>query len=191
MKTIRRLIGLWLMVAAMPLSAEDTQLTNLPTIYITTREGIDPYDKEHELRCLVSIINGTERLTDSAAIRQRGNASRDFPKKPYHLRFDTKHSVVGSPATAKRWTLINNYGDKTLMRNLLAFDLSRRLDMPYTPFGRAVDVVVNGDYKGCYQLCDQVHVHANRVEVDEGGFLIEADAYATDEKVYFWLPNGT
>ena len=174
-----------------PLLAQEVQRTNLPTVYITTRDGAEPYDKEHELRCRVTIIDGAERLTDSASVRLRGNASKDFPKKPYHLRFDTKHSVLGSPATAKRWTLINNYGDKTLMRNLLAFDLSRRLEMPYTPFGRAVDVVFNGDYKGCYQLCDQVHVHANRVEVDEGGFFFEADAYATDEKVYFWSDNGT
>lgn len=186
-----------LQIAAMPISAaekqvaDEVQLTNLPTVYITTRDGNEPYDKEHELRCRVTIVDGTSRLTDSAAVRLRGNASKNFPKKPYHIKFDTKHSVLGSPAAAKRWTLINNYGDKTLMRNLLAFDLSRRLEMPYTPFGRAVDVVLNNNYKGCYQLCDQIHVHQGRVEVDEGGFLIEADAYATDEKVYFWSDNGT
>lgn len=190
-KQIRLQTIVLMLVAAMTAAAEEVQLTNLPTVYITTRDGYEPYDKEHELRCRVTIINGTERLTDSAAVRLRGNASKDFPKKPYHIKFDTKHSVLGSPATAKRWTLINNYGDKTLMRNLLAFDLSRRLEMPYTPFGRAVDVVMNGDYKGCYQLCDQIHVHKGRVEVNEGGFLIEADAYADNEKVWFWSNNGT
>ena len=167
------------------------QLTNLPTVYITTEDGQEPYDKVHEIRCFIRVVDGTSVLDDSALIRLRGNASKDFPKKPYHIRFDKKHSVVGSPAKARRWTLINNYGDKTLMRNLLAFELSRRLEMPYTPFGRAVDVVVNNDYKGCYQLCDQIHVHKGRVEVDEGGFLIEADAYAYDEDVYFTSNKGT
>jgi len=163
----------------------EPQLTNLPTVYITTADGEAPYDKLHEMRSRVVIVNSGNRLIDSASVRLRGNASMNFPKKPYHIRFDTKHSVLGSPATAKRWTLINNYGDKSLMRNLLAFDLSRRLEMPYTPFGTPVDVVVNGDYKGCYQLCDQIHVHKNRVEVDEGGFLIEVDAYANDEDLWF------
>ena len=196
-----RRTGIWMMVAAMQVvaiqitaeerqTAEEVQLTNLPTVYITTQDGTEPYDKEHPLRCRVCIIDGNTRLVDSAAIRERGNFSRNFPKKPYHIKFDTKHSVLGSPASAKRWTLINNYGDKTLMRNLLAFDLSRRLEMPYTPFGRAVDVVLNGQYKGCYQLCDQIQVHKGRVEVDEGGFLIEADAYADNEKVWFWSNNG-
>lgn len=169
----------------------EVQVTNLPTVYISTVNGVQPYDKEHELRCRVCIVDGQTRLIDSATVRLRGNASMNFPKKPYHIRFDTKHSVCGSPASARRWTLINNYGDKTLMRNLLAFDLSRRLEMPYTPFGCAVDVVVNGDFKGCYQLCDQIHVHKNRVEVDEGGFLIEADAYASDEDVWFTSAKGT
>lgn len=180
-----------LLLACSAFAQTEAQLTNLPTVYITTQSGEEPYDKVHELRCRVVIVNGNDRLIDSAAIRERGNYSRGFPKKPYHLRFDTKHSVLGSPATAKRWTLINNYGDKTLMRNLLAFDLSRRLQMPYTPFGTPVDVVLNGDYKGCYQLCDQVHVHKNRVEVDEGGFFIEADAYAYDEDLWFTSNKGT
>lgn len=172
-------------------TAETQQLTNLPTVYIDTRSGQDPYDKTHELRCLIRIIDNDVLLTDSGKVRLRGNASKDFPKKPYHLRFDSKQHVLGSPAKAKRWTLINNYGDKSLMRNILAFDLSRRLELPYTPFIRAVDVVVNGDYKGCYQLCDQIEVKKNRVNVDKGGFLIEADAYAQNERAWFWSDRYT
>ena len=191
MKRVSSFIVSLLLVSIAASAQNETQLTNLPTVYITTRNGQEPYDKEHEIRCRVVILNGSERLIDSAAIRERGNYSRGFPKKPYHLRFDTKHSVLGSPASAKRWTLINNYGDKTLFRNLLAFNLSRRLEMPYTPFGTPVDVVLNGDYKGCYQLCDQVHVHKNRVEVDPGGFFIEADAYADDEDLWFTSNHGT
>lgn len=171
---------------------EAQQLTNLPTVYIDTRDGQDPYDKEHELRCSIRIIDNGVLLTDSGKVRLRGNFSKDFPKKPYHIRFDTKQQVLGSPAKAKRWTLINNYGDKSLMRNILAFDLSRRLELAYTPFVRAVDVVVNGDYKGCYQLCDQIEVKKNRVGVDKDGFLIEVDAYAYGEKAWFhsdrWTP---
>ncbi|MBQ3942633.1 MAG: CotH kinase family protein, partial [Bacteroidales bacterium] len=57
---------------------------------------------------------------------------------------------LSAPGKAKKWTLLNNYGDKTLMRNLLAFELSRCFEMPYTPFGQAVDVLLNGEYKGNY-----------------------------------------
>ena len=181
------------------------QLTNLPTVVIHTKNDELPYDKEHDIDCYVSIISndGKTILTDSAGIRERGNASRGFPKKPYRIKFANKHQVLGSPANAKKWTLINNYGDKTLMRNQLAFELSRRFGMPYTPFCAYVDVVVNGDYKGCYQLCDQIEVRKNRVDITEmtprdnsgvaltGGYFIEADAYAGGEVSMFWSNYGT
>ena len=183
------------------------QLTNLPTVVIHTQDNVAPYDKEHEITCLVTIISndGASVLTDTATIRERGNYSRGFPKKPYRIKFANKHNVLGSKANAKKWTLINNYGDKTLMRNQLAFELSRRFGMPYTPLCAYVDVVLNGDYKGCYQLCDQIEVRKNRVDIEEmtpednsgetltGGYLIEVDAYAEEEpeQSMFWSDKGT
>lgn len=169
------------------------QLTNLPTVVIHTLNNEEPYDKINEIDCFISIIsdNGQTLLADSAQIRLRGNASMGFPKKPYRIKFAHKHKVLGAPASAKKWTLINNYGDKTLMRNQLAFELSRRFGMPYTPFCAYVDVIVNGDYKGCYQLCDQIEVKKGRVDIEEGGYLIEADAYAGSEASMFWSAKGT
>ena len=88
------------------------------------------------------------------------------------------------------------------MRNLLAFELSRRLGMAYTPFGTAVDVLLNGEYKGCYQLCDQVNINKNRVNITEmtpednegialtGGYFVEIDAYADQEKSWFNSNKG-
>ena len=178
------------------------QLTNLPTVSIKTQDAIEPYDKENHILSTITIIsdNGTKILQDKGTTRLRGNASMDFPKKPYRIKFDHKQQVLDAPANAKKWTLINNYGDKTLMRNTLAFELSRWLKMPYTPYCKAVDVILNGEYKGCYQLCDQVEVHKNRVEVDKlqpndtiinGGYLIEVDAYAYNEMSMFYSDYGT
>lgn len=180
------------------------QVTNLPTVSIHTKDGVIPYDKEHEIVSQLTIIsdNGTKLLSEPGTTRERGNASRDFPKKPYRIKFNEKQHVLDAPAKAKKWTLINNYGDKTLMRNLLAFELSKRLGMLYTPYGTAVDVLLNGEYKGCYQLCDQIQVHKGRVEVTEmtpkdndgvaltGGYLIEIDAYANREKSWFTSNAG-
>lgn len=140
---------------------------------------------------------GTKIQSDTLQIRGRGNASWGFPKKPYRIKLARARHLMGMSADAKNWTLINNYGDKTLMRNLLAFDVSRRLDMAWTPEGRLVDVIFNGEYKGTYQLCDQVQVHEDRVAVTKmektdnygdfvtGGYLIELDAYASGEPKWF------
>ena len=180
------------------------QVTNLPTVSIHTLNNEIPYDKEHQIVSQLTIISndGTKLLSEPGTTRERGNASRTFPKKPYRIKFDKKQRVLDAPGKAKKWTLINNYGDKTLMRNLLAFELSRRLGMPYTPYGTAVDVLLNGEYKGCYQLCDQVQVHKNRVDITEmtsadnsgialtGGYFVEVDAYANQESSWFSSNKG-
>ena len=180
------------------------QLTNLPTVSIHTLDNELPYDKIHQIVSQHTIIsdNGSKLLSESGTIRERGNYSRSFPKKPYRIKFDKKQRVLEAPAKAKKGTLINNYGDKTLMRNLLAFELSRRLGMTYTPYGTAVDVILNGEYKGCYQLCDQVDINKNRVNITEmtsednegialtGGYFVEIDAYADQEKSWFRSNKG-
>lgn len=180
------------------------QLTNLPTVSIHTQNNEIPYDKIHQIVSQLTIIsdNGTKLLSESGTTRERGNYSRSTPKKPYRIKFDKKQRVLDAPAKAKKWTLINNYGDKTLMRNLLAFELSRQLGMTYTPFGTAVDVLLNGEYKGCYQLCDQVNINKHRVNITEmtpqdnegsaltGGYFVEIDAYADQEKSWFYSNKG-
>ncbi|MBR5716807.1 MAG: CotH kinase family protein [Bacteroidales bacterium] len=181
------------------------RITNLPTVTIHTIDNTVPRDKVNEISAQITIIGDSTcaLLSEPGTIRERGNASRGFPKKPWRIKFNSKQHVLDAPAHAKKWTLINNYGDKTLMRNLLVFELSERLGMPYTPYGRAVDVLLNGEYKGCYQLCDQVQVHKQRVDIEEmtprdnsgieltGGYFFEIDAYAENDKSYFYSSKWT
>ena len=179
----------------LPGEGDDSQLyqvTNLPTVVINTEGAQEIVSKEEELSSNVYIISkdGTDLLaTKETGVRGRGNASWTFPKKPYRLKFKSKQSPLGAPASAKKWTLINNYGDKTLLRNMVAFEVSRRVGQSYTPFCHPVDVVINGEYRGCYQLCDQVEAASGRVEAKDG-YLIEIDAYADGEPVWFSSSKG-
>ena len=187
-------------------AGDSTQLyrpTNLPCVVIHTKNNQDPYDKVNYIESIVTILSADGSvLRDTAGLRLRGNASTQFPKKPYRIKFASKHKVLGSPAKAKNWTLINNYGDKTLMRNVVAFHVSEVMQMPYTPFCQPVDVLVNGEYKGSYQLSDKIEVKKGRVDIDEmtpndlsgsalsGGYLWEIDGYAYDEPSYYNSPHG-
>ncbi|MBE6282314.1 MAG: hypothetical protein E7095_09705 [Bacteroides sp.] len=181
------------------------QVTNLPTLVINTTGAQDITSKENEIPSLVYIIseNGTKLFSaENTGVRGRGNASWQFPKKPYRLKFNSKQQLLDAPAKAKKWTLVNNYGDKTLMRNILAFEISRRMQMHYVPYCRPVDVILNGEYRGCYQLCDQVEVNKNRINITEmepediqmpqlsGGYHVEIDSYAWGEKSYFVSNRG-
>ncbi len=173
--------------------------TNLPLVVIHTDSAKEITSKTVYTPGIIHVISnsGSSIFTDSLDIRGRGNGSWVFPKKPYKLKLAHKARLLGMPAKAKKWTLINNYGDKTLVRNLLAFRISEMMGMDYTPAGRMVDVMFNGEYKGTYQLCDQIEVRKNRVDVTEmdagdnsgseltGGYLVEIDAYAGEEKKWF------
>ena len=172
-----------------------SQITNIPDIIIKTENNQSITSKETYLNGTISIVSddGEQFYTSEIEIRGRGNASWGFDKKPYRIKLKEKTKLLGFPADARNWTLISNFGDKTLMRNLLAFDLSSRLRMPYTPSGRPVNVYLNGEYKGCYQLCDHIDVRKERVDIKEmkvtdtagteltGGYFIEIDAYAETE----------
>lgn len=176
------------------------QVTNLPTVVIHTLSGNDPVDKVNEIDSHISIIsnNGKTLFLQDGTTRLRGNNSMTYPKKPYRIKFNEKRRPLGNaPANARKWTLINNYGDKTLMRNCLAFELSRRMGIGFTPFCQPVDVIMNSEYKGCYQLCDAIDIRPRRIDIAEmdtactegdlltGGYLIEIDAYASKEPKYF------
>ena len=185
------------------------QLTNLPTVSFHTVDNVEPYDKVNEITSSFAIIyaDGTKIQEETGTTRLRGNASKSFPKKPYRIKFDESHrmfrnSDMRSPAKAKKWTLINNYGDKSLMRNLVAFEIARRMGQAYVPWSKPVDVIVNGEYKGCYQLTDQISVDRNRVDITEmeptdiegealtGGYLLELDGYASQEASWFTSAAG-
>lgn len=176
------------------------QMTNLPLVVIRTTANIPEVTSKttwQEGHINIIFEKGTALKTDSVSIRGRGNGSWTFEKKPYKIKLQNKSRILGMPAKAKEWTLINNYGDKSLIRNNVAFCLSRIFEMKYTPACSLVDVIFNGQYKGSYQLCDQIEVRKNRVDITEmttqddsdenltGGYLIEIDAYAGSEPKHF------
>jgi len=181
------------------------QMTNLPLLVINTKDykAIDSRDVYVDGMLSVISNDGKKLFTDTLQIRGRGNASWLYPKKPYKIKLAHKTHLLNMPANAKEWTLINNWGDKTLIRNLIAFETSRRLKMDYTPAATLVNVIVNGEYQGCYQLCDQLEVRKNRIDITEmdstcihipeitGGYLVEIDAYADAEPKHFYSNHGT
>ncbi len=179
------------------------QLTNLPTVVLNTVNSEEPYDKEHDIVGNFIIINDHQVNVDYAgSIRERGNGSRAYAKKPWRIKFEKKQNVLDAPAKAKKWTLINNHGDRSLMRNIVSYEMARRIGMNYVTYCQPVDVFLNGEYKGLYNLCDQVEVNKNRVNITEmektdlsgealtGGYLFEIDAYAGAETSWFQSTRG-
>ena len=168
------------------------------TLYLNTADGEDITSRDEYKPCHIA-LGAKESFTSysaSAQIRGRGNSSfLWYDKKPLRLKLDQKHKVLGL-SKAKSWVLLANYRDVTDMMNTFVFEAGEWLGLPFTNHTRYVELFVNGDYRGVYQLTEQVQQNKNRVNVsDERGILLsldvddgpEMDPYATGNfttKVY-------
>jgi hypothetical protein len=162
----------------------DTLNTGLPIIKINTPLGIPIVSKEDYITANIQITdpkNAAYNLQTQTEIRGRGNDTWIYQKKPYRLKFFEKQSLFGLQK-AKSWVLLANYHDRTLIMNTIAFELGRRLGLPYTNHYVHVELVLNGVYEGSYVLTEQVQVGKGRVDIDEDkGFLVEFDTYYDEE----------
>ena len=159
-------------------SGNYTQRTNIPTLYIETTSGKDPVDKKTYLPCTMTYVDGgnvTTYTLTGAGIRGRGNTTWSANKKPWRVKFDKKTELLGSEfAKAKSWTLLANSFDKSLMRNALTYHLGKYVGLEFCPCYQFVDLVMNGTYRGTYQLSDQMEVNDKRVPVNsDTGWLLE------------------
>lgn len=180
MKNTFFLLAALLAAPAVPAAGQSpyVQRTNLPTLYIETTSGADPEDKENYLPCTVTLVDGAATTTYTLAdggVRGRGNTTWGAKKRPWRLKFDKKTALLGPDyAKAKSWTVLANAFDKSLMRNALTRALGVAMHLEFAPAARFVDLVMNGTYRGTYQLSDQMEARAGRVPVNETtGWLLE------------------
>ena len=137
----------------------------------------------------ITLPDGTKDYeSNNLQIRGRGNTTWDYPKKPFALKLESKAEILGMPKH-KRWVLLANWMDRTLMRNDVAFQIARQTELAWTPRGVFVELTLNGKHLGNYYLCEQIKIDKNRVNIREmsetdtegdnltGGYLMELDVY--------------
>ena len=165
--------------------------TGLPLLVINTDNGDSILSKEDYIRGNLSVfsqqIGGETKTLLPMQIRGRGNSTWLYEKKPYRIKLNSRQTILGMP-THRDWVLLANYGDKSLLRNQLGLEISKRFGLPFTPRSQFVDVVINNQYQGNYLLTEQIKVDPNRVNITgmkfvdtsgvnlTGGYLLEADA---------------
>lgn len=99
----------------------------IPAVYLTTSDP-SAIIKEDYADCTVQIdagmTNGRYESTEvlTGKIRGRGHSTWEWPKKPYKIKLDDKASLLGM-SEAKRWVLLANYADESLLRNTAAFEM--------------------------------------------------------------------
>ncbi|MCQ2145962.1 MAG: CotH kinase family protein [Bacteroidales bacterium] len=121
-------------------------------------------------------------------IKGRGNSTWGMPKKPYKFKFEEKAEVLGMPSN-KKWVLLANYADKSLMRNNVGMELSRLLGFKWTPRSRNVEVYLNGSYIGVYTLFEDKSIGKNRINIKDDEYYLEIEQNM-DEDYKFYSIKG-
>lgn len=168
----------------------------IPVVNITTYGGKPITSKEDYVDGSLAISNPDNKygFKDGFAaemkIRGRGNSTWDMPKKPWKIKFNDKQCLFNM-STDKEWCLLANYTDKTLVRNIVAMELSRICGFKWTPRMVSVEVNLNGKYQGVYTFCEHKKVSKERVNIDtdNGDILFEIDEQQ-DENVCWWTELG-
>jgi len=152
----------------------------IPHIYIVT-EGAAEIQRDYLKGTIKIDGKGVyENIEAATRIKGRGNSTWQYPKKPYKIKLDSKASILGLKE-AKEWVLLANYLDETLMLNAVAMKIGQLLEFPYANTMIPIDLTVNGVYRGSYNLTEQVEVGKNRVNIEDGGVLLELDTYFDEE----------
>lgn len=114
--------------------------------------------------------DGTIRHADTVTeLKARGNSTfTDFEKKAYQIKIKSKAALTGDENNAqKKWVLLANAGDITLIHNTLVATLAKDLGLPYTIDCEAVDLYYDGEYRGSYLITDKVEVDDTGVDIQD------------------------
>lgn len=143
----------------------------LPAVYLRTESGsLDYIHASQENREPGSIRvyeAGVMTLDkDLKQIKGRGNSTWRYSKKPYNIKFDKKTDLFGM-GKAKKWSLLANYIDQSLIHNASGWAFAEAFGMPFTSEFRQVDLYINGEYLGNYTICESVEIGETRVNIPD------------------------
>ena len=188
--------------------------SNLPLIIIDTYGSEIP--DEPRIPAYMGIIDnesGVNQLSDDfndydghITIERRGNSSQWNDKRPY--RFETVDEagennnveLLGMPEE-NDWVLYAPWQDKTMIRNVLAYQLSNDMGR-YASRTRYVELYLNGGYQGIYVLMEKIKRDGDRVNISKlnpdesegddltGGYILKFDWFFTGDNIGGFQSNN-
>lgn len=103
--------------------------------------------------------DGTIRHTAGIdLLRGRGNSTWVADKKPYHLKLDAQVDLLDIGQPSRKWVLLADAIDASMIRNIMTLDLARELGIASTPHAEHIDLYYDGEYRGTYLLTEKVEV---------------------------------
>ena len=158
-----------------------TDKAEVPTIYINTADG-QAINSKTVFKDAEITIDGHGIFPSMEAtpvqIKGRGNSSWSWPKKPYRLKFAESVKPLGM-TKGKSWVLLSNYQTGSLMSNAIGMKAANLMNASAANHIVPVDLYLNGQYKGSYNLTEKVGLSNNSVDLEDesAAALLELDSY--------------
>lgn len=94
-------------------------------------------------------------------LKGRGNSTFEasmklYGKYAYNITLDSKAQLIDGATKSKKWCLLANNVDHTMMRNTLIYEMADLIGLDYGPETRLVDLYDNGNYFGSYVITEKV-----------------------------------
>lgn len=152
------------------------------TMFLETESGSMDYvheNIEYEESGSLAVYTEDGKLDQRGSLESisgRGNYTWvNSEKKPYSITLSHEADLLGM-GEAQKWILLANAADPALIRNKIVYNFAENLGLAYTPDSRWVDLYLNGDYVGLYQLCERIEVHPQRVNIAQSkGYLVSQE----------------
>lgn len=145
---------------------------NLKTVMIHTKSGNLDYINElkgnhEEGSAIIYDGNGQkEYLGKLEELRGRGNATWFADKPAYQIKLANKTDLF-EMGKAKKWILLANFWDDTMLRNYVAYETAREAGMEFVCESVFADLYINNEYYGIYQLCEKVEIDKERINITD------------------------
>lgn len=163
---------------------------NVPYLIIKSAKEI--VDSPKRKASLSIVLKDSSIFSSNIGIELRGAISQMFyDKKSYgfELRDDKNESLaaplLGLPKNSA-WILHGPYGDKTLLRNAVAYKISNDIGR-YASRTKFVELEINGEYLGLYVLMEKLKQDNDRIKIAKlskndtaaekitGGYILKID----------------
>ena len=150
-----------------------SQKLKLPSVSVNlglSEANFEAFKKKEKIDATLSVFSKDNLLEDaSLTIKGRGNSSWfNAPKKSYTIKFKEKQKFLGFDSN-KSFALIANYFDKTLLRNITAYSLAKKVfkKMSWAPSAKTVHLFIDGVYQGLYSAVETIKIAKNRVNIPD------------------------
>ena len=163
-----------------PGSYNMTYKNKVPCRIVISKDGQTVYDSGDYIK-----------KSSGATIRINGNTTAYYSdplNMPYKLKLEKAADLLcrenDSKYKDKEWRLLK---DAVSLNTIVGLKISQLLELEWTAAYIPCNVIINGDYRGCYLLMETMKRNEScRVNCDkQTGYIVEKDPYWWKEDKYF------